>query len=344
MIERFTISRDDSIYECFPDVCRTNTGRLVITYRESDSHRAETFSHLVYRVSDDDGRTWSERTYLIREEAQGGVLHKWNCPRISQLSDGRITILCDGFLQPPGEGSSQYDSSVSLWISTDGGDSFGGRVETPVSGIVPDRLVELRSGRLLLGTHVRTPELDGVYRQMVHISDDGGESWRGPVTVCCTHHYDACEGGIVQLPGGELLCYMRDNSRTGRPGPKCISLDDGEDWLGPFDTPMNGCHRPVPGLTRSGHVMVLYRHQPGHGPFAKNLFAYRESLESALAPRREQQTGVVLPLDHDSNEQSDSSYSGWVELEDGRFFAVNYIKDDAPMAQIRGYYFTEDEF
>jgi hypothetical protein len=31
-------------------------------------------------------------------------------------------------------------------------------------------------------------------------------------------------------------------------------------------------------------------------------------------------------------------------LPDGRFFAVNYIKDDAPMAQIRGYYWSEDDF
>ncbi len=344
MIERFSISRDDGIYECFPDVCRTAGGRLIIVYRESDSHGAETFAHLVRRASDDGGETWSEKAYLVRSELEAGALFKWNCPRICQLSDGRILALCDGYEQPPGERGSQYDSRVWLWTSTDDGESFGDPVETRVSGIVPDKIVELRSGRLLLGTHVRAPEVDHVFRQMVHISDDGGATWGGPVTVSCTHHYDSCEGGIVQLPGGEVLCYMRDNSRTGRPGPKCISFNDGDDWLGPFDTPMNGCHRPVPGVTRSGHVMVLYRHQPGHGPFAKNLFAYREKIESALSVRREDQTGVVLPLDHDRNERSDSSYCGWAELEDGRFFAVNYIKDDAPMAQIRGYFFTEDEF
>ncbi len=344
MLEKFTISRDDSIHEGFPDVCLTTTGRLIIIYRESDSHSASKFTHLVWRWSDDSGATWSDKRYLVRSEAADGALFKWNCPRISQLSDGRIIALCDGYPVPPGEGGSQYDSKTHLWTSTDNGESFGGPVATNVPGIVPDRIVELQSGRLLLGTHVRAPEVDGLSRQMVHVSDDGGATWSGPRTICSTHHYWACEGGIVQLPGGEVICYMRDNSRTGIPGPKCISFSDGDDWYGPFDTPMGGCHRPVPGVTASGHVLVLYRHQPGFGPFAKNLFAYRETLESALSPHRNKQTGIVLPLDHDRSAESDSSYVGWVQLQDGRIFVVNYIKDDAPTAQIRGYYFTEDEF
>lgn len=342
MIEKFTISRDDAIYECFPDVCMTRSGRLIITYRESDSHSAAEYSHLVYRISDDHGRTWSDKVYLDRQEARNGVLLKWNCPRVSQLSDGRIVINCDRYPVPPGEGGSQYDSKIWVWTSTDDGEGFGEAVQTPVCGIVPDQVIELASGRLLLGTHVHDHEL-GVYRQMVHLSDDGGATWRGPITVCCTHLYQACEGGMVQLPGGEVVCYMRENSRTGLPGPKCISRDDGESWLGPFATLMNGLHRPAVGLTRDGEVLVLYRFHPG-GPFAKNFFAYKESVQSALQPLREKQSGIILPLDHDRNAQSDSSYSGWVQLPDGRFFAVNYIKDDAPMAQIRGYYFTVDEF
>lgn len=344
MIETFTISRDDGLYECFPDICRTAGGRLTLVYRESDCHAADEFTHLVYRVSDDDGETWSEKTYLARSEIDDGVLFKWNCPRVVQLRDGRVIILCDGFDRRPGDTDSKSASTTWLWTSTDDGADFGDPVDTTVPGIVPDRIVELRSGRLLLATHERLARQPEINHQMVHISDDGGGSWRGPVTICCTHHYDACEASIVQLPGGELVCYMRDNSGTGRPGPKCLSLNEGDDWLGPFDTIMNGCHRPVAGVTASGDLMVLYRHQPAGRPFAKNFFAYRESIESALAPRREDQSGIILPLDHDRSDHSDSSYCGWVELEAGRFLAVNYINDDAPMAQIRGYRFTADEF
>lgn len=343
MVERFTISRDDSTCECFPDVCRTDTGRLIITYRESDSHAGDRYTHLLYRVSDDGGRTWSDGSYVARSEIEHGVLFKWNCPRISQLRDGRILLICDGFDRRPGDVDSRRESTTWVWVSTDDGESFSGPADTGIPGIVPDQVVELASGRLLIATHERLAMRPEIYHQMVHLSDDGGQTWRR-VTVCCTDHYDACEASIVQLPGGALVCYMRDNSRTGRPGPKCLSLDEGESWLGPFDTIMNGCHRPVAGLTEGGNVLVLYRHQPGGRPFAKNLFAYCESVESALEPLRSEQTGIILPLDHDRSAHSDSSYTGWVELQAGRFFAVNYINDDAPMAQIRGYYFTDDEF
>ena len=35
---RLTVSRNDSIYECFPDVGRTPEGTLVCVYRESMGH------------------------------------------------------------------------------------------------------------------------------------------------------------------------------------------------------------------------------------------------------------------------------------------------------------------
>ena len=37
-------------------------------------------------------------------------------------------------------------------------------------------------------------------------------------------------------------------------------------------------------------------------------------------------------------------HTGWVLLDDERIFCVNYIVDDAPMAQIRGYWFNENDF
>ena len=185
MIEKLTISRDDSTYECFPDVCRTDTGRLIITYRESDSHVADEYTRLLYRTSDDEGRTWSEKRYIARTEIEGGEIFKWNCPRISRLADGRILLICDGFVRRPGGTDSRSESTTWVWTSTDDGESFSGPVDTGVPGIVPDQIVELASGRLLLASHERLGISPDIYRQMVHISDDGGDTWRGPVTVCC---------------------------------------------------------------------------------------------------------------------------------------------------------------
>ena len=35
MLKQYTVSRDDSVYECFPDVVKTKSGKLVCVFRES---------------------------------------------------------------------------------------------------------------------------------------------------------------------------------------------------------------------------------------------------------------------------------------------------------------------
>ncbi|MBT5324783.1 MAG: hypothetical protein HOL51_01560, partial [Gemmatimonadetes bacterium] len=50
-IEKFTISRDDSVYECFPHLCQTRSGRILLVYRESNGHVASEFCRLIIRYS-----------------------------------------------------------------------------------------------------------------------------------------------------------------------------------------------------------------------------------------------------------------------------------------------------
>jgi len=344
-IRHAIVSRDDSVYECFPDVARTRSGRLLVIYRESDGHQAREFCRLVVRASDDEGETWGARTVLVATVQQEGVLLEYNCPRVVQLRDGRLLALCDAFPIPPGEDFTERHAYTRFWWNTDDGVTWSPEpLETPVMGVVPDRVVELSSGVWLLGSHERLAD-SGVYRQMVYRSTDAGRTWEGPTTICATPEYEACEGSILPLPDGTLVCYMRENSGRGLPALKCLSRDEGRTWEGPYLTLMDGCHRPVAGLLPSGQVLVTYRHQPGGaGYWAKNLFAYRETVESALEPQRARQRGIVLPLDHDRSEHSDSGYSGWVVLPSGTVFAVQYINDDAPLAHIRSYWFTEEDF
>ena len=82
----------------------------------------------------------------------------------------------------------------------------------------------------------------------------------------------------------------------------------------------------------------------GQGGATVHTFAYLEPVESALAPEKSEQKGAVLPLDVDASPFADSGYTGWVEYERGRFLVVNYINDNAPMAQIRGYRFGLEDF
>jgi hypothetical protein len=337
--ERITITNNHEIYECFPDVAITHTGRLVVVYRESDSHGAKAFSHIVWRVSDDLGETWSEQRYLIRSDSGAdGVLHKWNCPRVAVLKDGRVAVVCDVYPQPPGERFGDRPPIVHLWFSSNNAEAFEGPMATPAEGIVPERIVQLRDGSWLLAAHRGFPP-DWRLVQRVWRSEDQGVTWEGPFVVADREGLNLCEAGIVELPGGEIVAYMRENSGRGWPAYKSISRDGGRTWEGPFETLMGGAHRPTAGLLPTGEVMVTYRYFPGRGARKLNTFAYLESVESALETEVARQQGIILPLDHDRSARADTGYTGWVVLPDGvTIFIVNYIVDDAPTAQIRGYY------
>jgi sialidase-1 len=80
------------------------------------------------------------------------------------------------------------------------------------------------------------------------------------------------------------------------------------------------------------------------GGTSVHTFAYLEPIESALEPDVSRQKGLLLPLDLDASPFADSGYTGWVEYERGRFLCANYINDDSPLAQIRGYRFSVDDF
>ena len=66
-IEKFTICRNDEVYECFPHLCRTRSGRILLTYRESNGHVASEYCRLIVRRSDDAGQHEGDRRALHRE-------------------------------------------------------------------------------------------------------------------------------------------------------------------------------------------------------------------------------------------------------------------------------------
>lgn len=397
-IERFTIARDDEVYEAFPSLCRTRAGRVILVYRESNGHVASQYCRLILRRSDDGGLTWSERRVFVDEDHSSGTLTTWNCPKIQQLNDGRILLLCDRYDYPPGEwGHGMGNAHIVLWFSDDGGDSWSQARPTTVAGICPDVVTQLPDGRWLLPTNVYH-EKTGQCLQQIATSDDGGETWGSPALMCTDLDYRLAEVSIIRCADGELIAYLREESGRQRPIQKMISGDGGESWEGPYDTLNVAAHgMPIAGVTHDGLVMTTGRYAlqsnwrvdmnaqtmqrrldrrtivvprvPANEDFVARIterpgtvftadevimaggcgtvhtFAFIEPLESALEPGVNEQKGLLLPLDLDrSNLGADSGYTGWVETEPGRFLLVNYINDDAPMAQIRGYRFGLDDF
>ncbi len=94
--------------------------------------------------------------------------------------------------------------------------------------------------------------------------------------------------------------------------------------------------------------MVTYRFMQGGkgwlGAWTQNFFAALTDVESAKAKKRKQQWARIMPVDYDRSSVSDLGYSGWVQFDDGEIYIVNYIVDDAPNGQIRGYSLREDDF
>lgn len=353
MIQKFTVSRDDSIYQAWPDLALTRTGRLVCVFSECTHHGDRTYTRVMLVHSDDRGRTWTAKRPLT------GPLHKkipedpyWNCARITTLPDSRLVIVVDRIAGPgEGSGNKTHQSNV-LFFSSDHGETWDGPHATPVAGIVPDKVLVLRhgprAGRWLLTAH-RYDVLGAArhWKQRLWLSDDQGRTWQGPVMIAESSDLKLCEASLLELPGGELVCFLRENSFTGMDGFKTISRDQGLTWSPVHALPIPGCHRPVAGLLRSGRVLVTHRYLPGGrggwGLWTQNTFATLLEAADCLATRRDEIATRVLSLDHDRSPHADTGYTGWVQFDDGELYVVNYLLDDAPKAQIRGYAFAESD-
>lgn len=233
-----------------------------------------------------------------------------------------------------------------LFFSEDEGQTWSQPAETPARGIVPDKLLELAGGRWLISCHERDGTT-GNLAQHLWYSDDRGASWQGPVIVARQKGLNLCEASI--LPAGKaLVAFMRENSGQGWDCQKAISWDSGETWGEVIPFPLPGCHRPVAGRLNDGRILITYRFMQGGkgwaGWWTQNFFAALTDLESALSATRVEAHTRILPIDFDRSPESDTGYSGWVQFDDGEIYIVNYIVDDAPRGQIRGYALKTSDF
>ena len=329
-MEKFIVSRDDSIYEAFPDVVLAADGTLVCVFTECTHHCDRTGARLCLCRSRDRGRTWTPKEYLTEPGANDG---NYNCARLSRLSDGRLILVCD-FITEAGKSDTAI---VRMWQSADNGQSWNGPVDTPARGIVPDKLTELDTGRWLLAAHTESKE-HGKLTEYLWYSDDKGQSWSDRITVATDPHYELCESSMLPLGDGTVVCFLRENSGCGWDGMKTISHDNGETWEGPYNVPVPGMHRPTVGRLTDGRYLLTCRLHQG---YCGSWGAYQLTLggvmtcDTVLATSRCLQRVRLFPVDFDRSPQSDTGYTGWVQWDDGEILIVNYIMDDAPKAWIR---------
>lgn len=339
-MQKFTVSRDDSIYEAWPDVVLTNSGRLVCVFSECTHHGDRNLARLVYKISDDRGRTWSDK-YFLTEQGKRDAFY--NCARISKLSDGRIVIICD-FNENE---KNIRNMRLHIWFSSDDGDNWSVATEIPARGIVPDRLLELSSGRWLVAAHHPSPETGKLTEYICH-SDDKGESWSEQRILASDPNYNLCEASMIEVAPDTVIAYMRENSFQGWDCFKAISYDGGITWEGVYNVPLPGCHRPTAGILNDGRILITYRFMQGGkgwlGNWTQNTFGALMPPESAVAIKRGEQSARIFPIDFDRSPVADMGYTGWVQFDDGEIYMANYLVDDAPKAQIRASSFRAEEF
>lgn len=343
-MEKFLIDRDDNFYLAFPDVVDTGNGELIAVYLQTTHHGDRTGSKIVLSRSFDEGRTWSPRQIILGggdELCENGF---YNCARICRLRDGRIALVADRIYK-----DENTRAEVELFFSDDGGQTFGAAVKTGCQGIVPDKLLQLPSGRILLSAHFRSDGA-GTLEQYLWYSDDGGQTFGERITLASDSGLNLCEVSLLQMDddGKTIVAFMRENSGLGYDCQKCISHDGGMSWSKPVGFPLPGCHRPVAGFLRDGHILITHRFMQGGrgwlGSWTQNFFAALTDCESALSTSRQGAAARILPVDFDRSANSDTGYSGWTQLADGSVFVINYIVDDAPKGQIRGYRLRAEDF
>jgi sialidase-1 len=342
-VEFITVSRDDEYHESWPDIAIAANGDLVVAYQESEGHGAGPVSTIVSRYSTDLGATWSEKTVVLshpRRHAQGWI----NCSKLIRLQDDSLLLVLDNCAQNRiyPEGAHHFwgyqHSDMYLFRSFDNGRSWVGPEATFIHGGVVPSITQLQDGTLLLGITIFPEEKDYRSTMLVYRSPDNGRSWGAAITVAEHPERLPDEGDFVQLPTGEVVCYMRENEASVNNGLKAISRDGGLTWEGLYGSgPWKYCGRSDVGMLSTGEVVLTQRVSAGR------FGIYMEPADVALEPTpldgSPPEGAKWAILDTDTNDHPDYGYSGWVELPDGSIYAVQYITDGAPAGRpfIRGY-------
>lgn len=335
-VNKYSIAKNDNIYEAFPDIVITKDNNLLVVFLECKHHNDRSYTRIMLTRSFDRGKTWKNKEAFTKPWYE--IKGSWNCPRISKLKNGKIIIVVDKV-----EFDDESNGKNYYWIGDDMGNKFEGPYLLPATGIVPDKLIETTNGRWIVSTHNK----DKYVFQKLWYSDDKGKTWSEEVIVAKKDGLNLCEGSILEVEENVLICFLRENSGLGYDCIKTISYDNGLTWSDLINTPIPACHRPVAGILNNGMCMITHRYMQGGkgwvGFWTQNIFAAFMDRNSLLAKTRNEQSSRIFPLDYDRSAISDIGYSGWIQFEDGEIHVVYYIVDDSPNGQIKGIRFCEED-
>ncbi|OHB80308.1 MAG: hypothetical protein A2Z25_06145 [Planctomycetes bacterium RBG_16_55_9] len=212
------------------DIIELKDGRLCLIYtRFTGGAGDHATADLAMRISENDGKSWSDDKIVIR--CTGGL----NVMSISllRLAGGEIALF---YLRK----MSTEDCRPMMCVSSDEAQTWSEPAvcisdEVGYYVLNNDRAVQLRRGRLILPVAWHQgpgKERDTAGVIMCYLSDDNGKSWRRSKDSFKGYAPDGRriivqEPGVIELKDGRLMMFMRTNAGSQY---ICFSEDGGETW------------------------------------------------------------------------------------------------------------------
>ena len=304
------VDREPGQYLGHPNTVLLADGRTILCVYPKGHGRGA----IVYKRSDDGGRTWSDRL-----PTPGNWATSLETPTIHRLTDpgGTERLVLFSGLYP-----------IRRAVSGD-----GGRTWSPLEpigdfgGIVAmGDVVRLADGRHAAffhddGRFFRNAQQRGVFRVYQTVSADGGLTWGEPAVVASLPHADLCEPGAVRSPDGRTLALvLRENSRRFN-SFAVFTHDEGRTWSEPREL---------------GAGLTGDRHQFAYAPDGRLVAVFRDTTrESATRGDFVAWVGSYGDIERgtdgayrvrllDNTHGLDCGYPGLEILPDGTFVATTY--------------------
>ena len=260
-------------------------GRVLLAYTKFvGGYKDDASAVIVSRVSADGGGTWSaDDAPVVAGEGKSNVMSV----SLVRLADGRVLLV---YLVK----DTNREVRPRVRFSADECRTWSAPVDVTTEHgmfiVNNDRVVQLRSGRLVVPTAWRPPAgVDGsenwVCAATAFLSDDAGKTWRRSRNVVRLDDPRTESGlqepGVVELADGRLWAW----SRTDMGGQYGFSSTDaGETWsaAGPteFLSPLSPMS--VRRIPSTGRLLAVYNDHSGRFPFDE-VERGRQPLVSAVS-------------------------------------------------------------
>jgi len=305
------VDREPGQYLGHPTTVLLEDGRTILcVYPKGHGKGA-----IVYKRSDDGGKTWSARLPTPKSWATS-----LETPTIHRVVDrgGRKRLLLFSGLYPIRLSRSEDDGAS--WSELQPIGKYGGIVA--MASLLP-----LRDGRHLAMFHddgrFFRPDgrADGAFRLYAVRSADGGRSWDAPRLVFQSSELHLCEPGLVRSPDGTRLAALLRENRRVRNSHVIFSDDEGDSWTAPRELPVSLTgDRHVLRYAPDGRIFATFRDAAAGSPTRGDWVGWVGRWEDVVDGRPGQYR-VRLMKNH---EGADCGYPGLELLPDGTFVATSY--------------------